>query len=213
MPPPTPGAEGGPEHDVRPRAIEVRRRRRGAVDRLGEHEALGVVGQSDRAAEGGYQIAVERTIVEGAEIRVPDHAPARLQEARGSRRRRWPRRRPARPAPASRPDPRWPRAPRRRPKGSRPAGARARARRPRAGALRSWCRRHRCRFARRQDRTATSGMQMKVQSSCTCRLAEAKIRASCAYLAWVLGFLGLRSLGASWRASRQRRRWRAARSA
>ena len=70
------------EHDVGPRTIQVGGRRRRAVDRLGEHEALAVVGEANGPPERRRQIAIQWPIVEAGEVRVQHHAAARVQHAR-----------------------------------------------------------------------------------------------------------------------------------
>ena len=53
-----------------------------AVDRLGQGEAVGVVGETDLAAERGHDVAVERLAVEAGGVGVLDQPRRRRQRAR-----------------------------------------------------------------------------------------------------------------------------------
>ena len=70
------------EHHVGPRAIQVGGRGRRSVDRLGEHEALAVVGEPHGPPERRRQIAIQRPIVQARVVRVQHDAAARVQHAR-----------------------------------------------------------------------------------------------------------------------------------
>ena len=123
---PDAGPQRGAEDDVGPAAVEVGRRRRRAVDRLGEDEALGVVRQPHRAPQRRLEVLVERPVVEAEQVRVPDRAAARLQEPGGADPDRGAPGRQARARRAPAPARRSPPARRRTRSASRSAGARAR---------------------------------------------------------------------------------------
>ena len=78
------GSQRRAEHDVGPGTVEVGRRRRGSVDRLGQDEALAVVGETDRPPQRRGEIAVQSPTVERLEVGVQDHPPARVQHPRRS---------------------------------------------------------------------------------------------------------------------------------